>query len=393
MNKENYKSYTFDNIVLFARTGLNPRDNFKLGQGNNKYITIKNIQNNELIIDKNTDVVDDEAIKLIHKRSQIKKGDILFASIGRIGDMYIIQEEPKGWDINESVFAFTLNTKIVEQKYFYYIFKNQTTIDYLKNNSSGSTFKSIKMNQLKRMSFLLPSLEKQTKISQRLDKCNRIINHYKSIIEKYDMLIKSRFIEMFGDPVQNPMGWKQRQLQDVCNAIVDCPHSTPNYTKENTGFMCIRTNIIRPTELNWDDIEYISENEFYKRVSRRQPRIGDIVYLREGGILGIAAIINRNVNVALGQRTMLLSPNYEICNSIYVCETMNMKSFFNKALEKMGGSASPHINVADIKAFPISIPPIELQNDFAAFVHQIDKSKFEIWLTLKNCGIIGNRVF
>ena len=104
MNKENYKSYTFDNIVLFARTGLNPRDNFKLGQGNNKYITIKNIQNNELIIDKNTDVVDDEAIKLIHKRSQIKKGDILFASIGRIGDMYIIQEEPKGWDINESVF-------------------------------------------------------------------------------------------------------------------------------------------------------------------------------------------------------------------------------------------------------------------------------------------------
>ena len=188
---------------------------------------------------------------------------------------------------------------------------------------------------------------------------------------------------MFGDPVQNPMGWKQRQLQDVCNAIVDCPHSTPNYSKENTGFMCIRTNIIRPTGLNWDDIEYISENEFYKRVSRRQPRIGDIVYLREGGILGIAAIINRNVNVALGQRTMLLSPNYEICNSIYVCETMNMKSFFNKALEKMGGSASPHINVADIKAFPISIPPIELQNDFAAFVHQIDKSKFAVQKSLE----------
>lgn len=93
---------SFDEIVLFARTGLNPRTNFKLGNGTNKYITIKNIHNNQLVIDNNTDLVDDEAIKLIHKRSQIKKGDILFASIGRMGDMYIIPDEPIGWDINES---------------------------------------------------------------------------------------------------------------------------------------------------------------------------------------------------------------------------------------------------------------------------------------------------
>lgn len=120
---------TFEEVVLFARTGLNPRRNFKLGQGTNKYITIKNIHNNRIIIDDNTDIVDDEAIMLIHKRSQIKKGDILFASIGRIGDMYIINEEPKDWDINESVFAFTVDTNIIRQKYFYYIFRNRTTSD------------------------------------------------------------------------------------------------------------------------------------------------------------------------------------------------------------------------------------------------------------------------
>ena len=119
---------SFDEVVLFARTGLNPRKNFKLGQGTNKYITIKNIRNNSIVIDDNTDVVDDDAINLIHKRSQIKKGDILFCSIGRMGDMYIIPEDPEGWDINESVFAFTLNTEIVRQKYFYYIFKPQIAI-------------------------------------------------------------------------------------------------------------------------------------------------------------------------------------------------------------------------------------------------------------------------
>jgi len=261
-------------------------------------------------------------------------------------------------------------------------------IEVLRKQSIGGVIKYIKLGNLTDALIPIPSLKKQKEICRNLIQARKVLNESQALLSKYDILIKSRFIEMFGDPVQNPMRWEQRQLQDVCNAIVDCPHSTPNYTKENTGFMCIRTNIIRPTGLNWDDIEYISENEFYKRVSRRQPRIGDIVYLREGGILGIAAIINRNVNVALGQRTMLLSPNYEICNSIYVCETMNMKSFFNKALEKMGGSASPHINVADIKAFPISIPPIELQNDFKTFVQQIDKSKFAVQKSLEKAEML-----
>lgn len=158
----------FDEVVLFARTGLNPRTNFKLGNGNNKYITIKNIHNNRLVVDENTDLIDDEALGLIHKRSQIKEGDILFCSIGRLGDMYIIPNEPKGWDINESVFAFTVDTNLIRQKYFYYLFKNRDTIEYLSKNSSGSTFKSIKMNQLKKMVFELPSLSEQDQIVDTL---------------------------------------------------------------------------------------------------------------------------------------------------------------------------------------------------------------------------------
>jgi type I restriction enzyme S subunit len=173
---------SFDEIVLFARTGLNPRTNFKLGNGSNRYITIKNIHNNSLVIDENTDVIDDNALLMIHKRSQIKKGDILFCSIGRMGDMFILEDEPVGWDINESVFAFTLDTNVILQKYFYYIFKNRDTIEYLSKNSSGSTFKSIKMNQLKKMVFDLPPLEKQKYIISILDSVtNSIELHRKKL--------------------------------------------------------------------------------------------------------------------------------------------------------------------------------------------------------------------
>ena len=210
---------TFEEIVLFARTGLNPRQNFKLGQGHNNYITIKNIKNNTLVIDDNTDVVNDEAIRLIHKRSQIKKGDILFASIGRMGDMYIIEEDPEGWDINESVFAFTLDTSIVRQKYFYYIFKVKSTLDYLVSNSSGSTFKSIKMNQLKKMVFDIPSLEEQDQIIEAVDKVDHVIAMRKQEICLLDELIKARFVEMFGDINLNDKKWNHEPLGKLCTIV------------------------------------------------------------------------------------------------------------------------------------------------------------------------------
>ena len=209
--------YNFDEIVIHARTGLNPRKNFILGKGNNRYITIKNIKNNSLVIDDNTDFIDDEAVDMIHKRSQIKKGDILFASIGRFGDTYIIEEEPTGWDINESVFAFTVDEKLIRQKYFHYLFKHKETIRQLTKNSSGSTFKSIKMSQLKKMRFDLPDLNSQDIIVSLLDCVTNIISIYEQELLFLDELVKARFVEMFGDPFLNEKGWITKPLIDMGN--------------------------------------------------------------------------------------------------------------------------------------------------------------------------------
>ena len=139
--------------------------------------------------------------------------------------------------------------------------------------------------------------------------------------------------------------------------------------------MCIRTSIVKKNKILWDDIEYIPEDEFIKRIQRKKPEIGDVVYTREGAILGIAAIIDRECNVALGQRSMLLSPDANKCLSEFLCVAMNCDSFLDNALKGIAGSASPHINVGDIKSFKMIMPPIELQNQFADFVQQVDKSK------------------
>lgn len=217
------------------------------------------------------------------------------------------------------------------------------------------------------------SIIAQKSIVERLDKLQKLIDDRKTQLDELETLIKARFVEMFGDPIQNEKNWSRRSLEQLCHSIVDCPHSTPNYISEDTGFMCIRTSVVKKNKILWDEIEYIVEDEFNQRIQRKRPEKGDIVYTREGAILGIAAIIDRNCNVALGQRSMLLSPDSSVCTSEFICTAMNSDSFLSNALRGISGSASPHINVGDIKSFEMIAPPLELQRKFSEFNSQVDK--------------------
>ena len=265
--------------------------------------------------------------------------------------------------------------------YLYYFMESY--IEELRKQAIGGVIKYIKLENLTNAMMELPSIHKQKVIVEILGKVKIIVNKHMDEISMLDNLVKARFVEMFGDPVANEMGWNTLPLENSCKAIVDCPHSTPSYTKEDTGFMCIRTSIVKKNRIIWDDIEYIPEDEFLKRIQRKKPDVGDIVYTREGAILGIAAIIDRDCNVALGQRSMLLSPNTDKCTSEFLCVAMNRDSFLDNALKGVSGSASPHINVGDIKAFRMIMPPIELQEQFADFFHQVNKSKVVYMYILK----------
>lgn len=276
----------------------------------------------------------------------------------------------------------------LEQQYLLYFLKSAIGRQMIKAKALGSVRDNLKMDMLKEMTIPQRTLQEQKKCVAVLDELQKMISLHSERIEKYDKLIKARFVEMFGDPVVNDKNWQTLPLDEACKTIVDCPHSTPSYTSENTGYMCIRTSIVKKNKILWDEIEYIPEEEFAKRIQRKKPEMGDVVYTREGAILGIAAIIDRECNVALGQRSMLLSPNRNKCTSEFLCVAMNCDSFLDNALKGVAGSASPHINVGDIKAFNMIMPPIELQNQFATFVHQSDKLKAEEQRKLEKMQIL-----
>ncbi|MDR2692928.1 MAG: restriction endonuclease subunit S [Chitinispirillales bacterium] len=141
---------TVEEIVERFATGLNHRQNFTLNTGgSNYYVTIKNFFDGTLYLNNECDKVDNTALDLINARSDLRKDDILFSSIGRVGDTYLVKETPRNWNINESVFTLRPNKAVIAPLFLYYLLKSDYTQRALSENSTGSTLTSIKMGHLK----------------------------------------------------------------------------------------------------------------------------------------------------------------------------------------------------------------------------------------------------
>lgn len=310
-------------------------------------------------------------------------GEILISVRAPIGAMNIADCE---CCIGRGLASISVDESICTTKYLWYDLFSK--IEELNSKGTGSTFKAINKKTLEETEVQLRDMDEQRKISETLDKITQLVSLRKQQLAKLDELVKARFVEIFGDPVYNEMHWETKRLIDICRTIVDCPHSTPHYTTKDTGYKCIRTSAVKKNKILWEKVECISKQEYEERIKRKRPEKGDVIYTREGAILGIAAVIDRDYNVALGQRSMLLSPDIYKCTPCFLSMAMNFDSFLGKALGEVSGSASPHINVGDIKALEIIAPPIEIQNQFSTFVEQVDQQKQTVQQSLEKLELV-----
>ena len=227
--------------------------------------------------------------------------------------------------------------------------------------------------------------ERQVLICNHLDKLLCIISKRKEQLQKLDYLIKARFVEMF-DHSEFPM----LMIEELCSDIVDCPHSTPTYEGELKN-PAIRTSEIKTGYILWDSMRYVSDDEYEKRVKRLRPKSGDIVYGREG-TFGNAAVLPDGYEFCLGQRVMLLRPDYSKCTSEYLLHAIISDDVYRQAMGKNNASTVAHVNVKDVKQFKVPLPPLEKQKIFASFIKQVDKSKVAIQKSLAETQLLFDKL-
>ena len=163
-----WKICKIQDIISSICTGLNPRDNFSLGSGNIKYITVKNLTTNGTLDFTGCDTIDESARTIVHNRSDIQIGDILFASIAPLGRCYLVQAEPTDWDINESVFSIRANIDVVTPTFLYLYFMSDAFIKQATSSSTGSIFKGIRISTLLDTELCVPPLSVITQFEDKL---------------------------------------------------------------------------------------------------------------------------------------------------------------------------------------------------------------------------------
>lgn len=252
-----------------------------------------------------------------------------------------------------------INTALVMPKYIFYRLQ---IIQF-----DHSTHKRYWIQSYSKIKVSIPSLDEQSRIVSRIDELfseiDKAVDRLKATKEQLAVYRQAVLVDAFR-VVTNSTHLK---IGYVCAKIVDCPHSTPKW--EKNGKLCLRTTNFKRGYLDLQSPNYVSEETFNDRNRPIIPQPGDVLYSREGSVLGIACTIPSNVYPCLGQRMMLLRSGEKL-NNRYLMHYLNSPMVTNHVIATKGGTGSPHINVGDIKEFQIPIPSLEEQSNI---VRQIEE--------------------
>ena len=322
------------------------------------------------------------------KRCRPDKGDILISKCGTIGRVKEVDV-----DLSFSIFVGLALLKprggIFQPKFAEFWLNCPRVTKQFEELSPGSTRRTLTLKGIKSLEIPVPPLGEQGRIVAKLTALLAKVDACQQRLAKIPVLLKrfrqsvlaaacsgrltadwreeneseaevSDSVEVPDEFPSLPETWRWQLLESVCERIVDCPHSTPKWT--DSGRLCARTTNFKPGFLDLSEVRYVSDATFNERIERLRPKPGDVLYSREGGILGIACMIPPKVDLCLGQRMMLFRAKSDFTGTLLM-HWLNSRLILRRVQELTGGSASPHLNVRDIKAFPTPIPPLAEQQE------------------------------
>ena len=231
---------------------------------------------------------------------------------------------------------------------------------------------------LKKVKIKYPDLIEQQKIVKILDGVEEIIVGQTEQIKKLDDLIKARFVEMFGTLQDNQYGYKIVTIEAVCSMIKDGTHQTPIYTENTeTGYKFLSSKDVMTQKIDWTNIKYISSDLHEKLYATIKPQRNDILMSKNGVNYGVAAVNDTDEIFDIYVSLALLRPT-EVINPVYLRCVINSPDTKRQFAKSIKGIGVPNLHLGEIRKTKILLPSLARQNQFAAFVHQVDKSKFSI---------------
>jgi type I restriction enzyme, S subunit len=324
-------------------------------------ITSKNIKDGKLILE-DCNYISKNDYEKINQRSKVNINDIIMPMIGTIGNPHLIRIEPNYAIKNVALFKpkkdlskyliHYLNSNIVKQRFL---------ID-----SKGGTQKFVSLKYLRELNIPIPPLQQQEKIVKVLDLSSNLIEKQKELLKNYYLFLKSKFIEMFGNPIKNTMKWETAQIKEV---IVKVKNDNP-LKQPQKKYIYIDIGSINDKYIKHYNC-ILGENAPSR--AKQITIYNDILVSTVRPNLNAVAIVKSKYESILSSTGFcVLRTNNKNITPYYLFEIVKHKDFIQSLMNVAKGASYPAVSNNDILNLKISIPPLELQNKFASIVEKIE---------------------
>jgi len=280
--------------------------------------------------------------------------------VGRKGSIGSLTYAPDGcWPIDTAY--FTHAKRELDLRWLFWTMQSLG----LESMNKSAAVPGLNREDAYRTGVPLPPLPEQRRIAAILDEADALRTRRKASNDLLQGARKEVFRSLFGaiEPLQRRE--PSSTLAEIASGVWDCPHSTPTWTE--SGVTCVRTSNLGRGYWNWDDHRYVSEATHRERTKRADLDAGDIVLSREGTV-GIGAIIEPGMRLSMGQRLVQVRPDATRTRSEYLLAYLLESTDPAKIGHLMVGSTSTHLNVRDLRALPVYVPPMALQDEFASLL-------------------------
>jgi len=300
----------------------------------------------------------------------IENGDIL---ISWSATLDIFEWKREKALLNQHIFKVVFDKDIDLDKNYFKLAISSVLHD-MERFTHGSTMKHIVKKDFENIEIPLPPLPKQKAIAQKLDLARKLIELRKESITKLEVLARSVFVEMFGDPVENPKKYKAYLLDELTHRVTDGEHQTPKRTDKGTLLLSARNIQQGYIDIYNEKVDYIGEDEVI-RIHRRLKIEKNDILLSCSGTIGRVSLNTLNQDFCLVRSVAVIKSNEDMIIPKFLVEYLQTNFMQTNMKMQANAAGQPNLFQKQIKKLKIYLPPITLQNKFAQTIQKIEAQK------------------
>lgn len=331
---------------------------------------------------------DDENVK----KYELKQNDLLISLTGNVGRTALLEEKFLPATLNQRVSCIRLKEPDkVLKTYLFHLLNSDYFEQQCMKAAEGVAQKNLSPKWLFEYKIPIYSIERQKEISNTLDKIDLLIILRKQQLAKLDELVKARFVEMFGNPASNTMGWKSEQLVDCLQGIDNGKSFVcSNDTRQGQEPAMLKLSAVTYGVYNQKENKVLLDDTMF--IKAAEVHRGDLLFTRKNTpeLVGMCAYVtNTEPNLMMPDLIFRLNPNDKI-NAIFLWKLINHELFREKIQNIATGSAKSMSNISKerLGKLKIIVPPIPLQNQFATFMERVDQQKQPVQRSLEKLELM-----